>query len=59
MVVEITNCGPEAARKALLKADYHVKLAVLLVDGMKKTEALEALERYNGNLGKALKDAAT
>lgn len=57
MVMEITECTLDAARKALGEADYHTKLAVLLVSDIEKSEALELLERHNGNLGAALKGA--
>ena len=55
MVMDITDCNLEAAQEALAEADNHTKLAVLLVSGTKKSEALELLERHNGNLGAALK----
>lgn len=58
MVMEITDCALEAARAALKEADYNTKLAVLLVGGTQKQDALQLLERNNGNLRDALAQAA-
>lgn len=54
MVGEITGCSDEVARRALSESDNHVKLAVLLVDGLKKPEAVALLKLHNGNLRTAL-----
>ncbi len=54
MVMEITGCDLEKATLALEKSDYHTKLAVLIVQGQDKDEALSALKRHNGNLAAAL-----
>ncbi|VAW22275.1 N-acetylmuramic acid 6-phosphate etherase [hydrothermal vent metagenome] len=56
MVMEITDCDLATARKALNESDYHTKLAVLLVRGIKKQQALELLQRHEGNLAAALAD---
>lgn len=58
MVMEITDCSSEAARAALKEADYHTKLAVLLVGGTTKSKAQELLEQTNGNLREALVQSA-
>lgn len=57
MVTDITDCSLDAARKALAEADNHTKLAVLLVGGTAKPDALHLLEIHNGNLAAALKGA--
>lgn len=57
MVMEICDCSLEAAKTALQEAEYHTKLAILLVNKIEKSTALELLERHNGNLGAALKGA--
>ncbi len=54
MVMEITGCDLQKATFALEKSDYHTKLAVLIVQGQDKDEALSALKRHNGNLAAAL-----
>lgn len=54
MVMEITDCDIATATSALEKSDYHTKLAVLIVEGREKDEALSALKRHNGNLAAAL-----
>jgi len=54
MVMEITGCDLDSARKALNDSAYYTKLAVLLVEGGKKSAALELLRRHEGNLGAAL-----
>jgi len=54
MVMEITGCDLEAARKALNQSAYHTKLAVLLVHGFEKSLALELLRLHKGDLGAAL-----
>jgi len=50
MVMEITDCDLDAARKALNESAYYTKLAVLLIEGIKKSAALELLRRHEGNL---------
>lgn len=57
MVMDITDCSLDAAQKALGEADNHTKLAVLLVGGTAKPEALRLLEIHDGNLAAALKGA--
>ncbi len=59
MVRELTGCDAEAARRALREADYHTKLAVLLVGGMDKQKARDVLARHQGNLGAAIAAAQT
>ncbi len=54
MVMQITGCKLDAAREALNDSAYYTKLAVLLVHGIKKPQALELLRRHEGNLGVAL-----
>ncbi len=54
MVMQITGCDEDSATRALENSDYHTKLAVLLVQGMEKTQAQALLERHNGNLAAAL-----
>jgi N-acetylmuramic acid 6-phosphate etherase len=56
MVMQITDCSVESAKAALEEGDYHTKLAVLLVSGKEKQQALELLKRHNGNLTAALVD---
>jgi len=58
MVIEITGCDLETARKALNESAYYTKLAVLLVHGKEKSQALELLRRHEGNLEAALADRA-
>lgn len=54
MLVHLTGCAPEAARDALHRAEGHVKLAVLLVEGAGVEEARAALARSGGRLRDAL-----
>ena len=54
MVMQITDCDLPTAISALEQCDYHTKLAVLIVEGQDKNEALSALKRHQGNLAAAL-----
>lgn len=58
MVMEITDCSLNEAQSALQEAEYHTKLAVLIVSGIEKNRALELLGRANGNLRDALTQSA-
>jgi N-acetylmuramic acid 6-phosphate etherase len=53
-VQEITGCARETATDALVRADYAVPVATLLVDGVPSTEdARRLLDRANGSLRRA------
>ncbi|UJQ95544.1 N-acetylmuramic acid 6-phosphate etherase [Mariluticola halotolerans] len=58
MVMKITKCDLDTARTALATAENHIKLAVLLVNGVEKSAAQLLLAQHDGNLGAAL-DAVT
>lgn len=58
IVMDLTGCSEQAARKALGACGYHAKVAVLLVNGIAKPEAERLLERHGGDLGAALKSAS-
>ena len=55
MLVEITSCDPLKAHKTLLKTDYNIKLSIMLINNFSKKKALEALQKTEGNIEKALK----
>lgn len=57
MVMEITECSLDTAVQALEEADYHTKLAVMIVSDVAKGDALALLDQHKGNLGAALKAA--
>lgn len=57
MVMEITECSLDTAIQALEEADYHTKLAVMIVSDVAKEDALALLDQHKGNLGAALKAA--
>ena len=50
MLRELTGCSDERARAALTEADGKVKLAVLLVHGVRRDEAEALLLRHHGRL---------
>lgn len=54
MLMAITGCSNETARKALQDADKHIKLAVLIVQGAQKGHGQQLLLRHKGDLGSAL-----
>lgn len=56
MVIGITGCDTARAKMALERCDYRAKLAVLVVEGREKNQALNLLERHDGNLTAALAD---
>lgn len=53
MVMDLTGCGPDAARQALNACSYHTKTAILIVDGHSPAEAAALLDRFDGDLGAA------
>jgi len=55
MLVEITSCNPSRAHETLLKTDYNIKLSIMMINNFSKKKALEALEKTEGNIDKALK----
>ena len=55
MLVDITSCDPLKANKTLLKTDYNIKLSIMMINNFSKKKALEALEKTEGNIDKALK----
>ena len=55
MLVELTECKPAAARKAISESKGSLKLAVLTLGGMTIAEARKALAGAGGDLRKALK----
>lgn len=60
MLVQLTGCGLNGARDALIRAGGSVKLAVLLLYGCELENAVELLNRSSGRLQQAighLKDA--
>jgi N-acetylmuramic acid 6-phosphate etherase len=56
MLRELTDCSTAQAQAALANADGKVKLAVLLVHGLARTEAERLLADHNGNLRAALQE---
>jgi len=56
MLRELTDCSTVQAQAALANADGKVKLAVLLVHGLARTEAERLLADHNGNLRAALQE---
>lgn len=54
MVGEVANCGPDAARQALLKADNNIKKAILIAMGHSPEEGHALLAGSDGNLRIAL-----
>jgi len=54
MLQELTDCSTAQAQAALANADGKVKLAVLLVHGLGRTEAERLLAHHDGNLRAAL-----
>ena len=55
MLVEITSCNPSRAHETLLKTDYNIKLSKMLINNFSKQKALDALQKTEGNIEKALK----
>jgi len=55
ILVEITSCDPSKAHETLLKTDYNIKLSIMMINNFSKKKALEALEKTEGNIDKALK----
>ena len=56
MLQELTECSTAQAQAALATADGKVKLAVLLVHGLTRTEAERLLAHHGGNLRAALQE---
>jgi len=54
MLEEITGCRPDAATEALADAGGHVKLAVLLLNGLTVVTAKKLLAHHHGDLRAAL-----
>lgn len=57
MLRELTGCSSEQAQAALEQAGGKVKLAVLLLRGIRRGDAEGLLARHNGSLRAALRDA--
>jgi N-acetylmuramic acid 6-phosphate etherase len=55
ILAEITSCDPSKAYETLLKTDYNIKLSIMMINNFSKKKALEALEKTEGNIDKALK----
>ena len=55
MLVEITSCNTSRAHETLIKTDYNIKLSIMMINNFSKKKALEALEKTEGNIDKALK----
>lgn len=56
MLQELTGCSTAQAQAALTGADGKVKLAVLLINGLARTEAERLLAYHEGNLRAALRE---
>lgn len=54
MLISLTGCSEDAARKALAETSGNTKIAVLVVGGMTAPAARDLLERHGGNLHAAL-----
>jgi N-acetylmuramic acid 6-phosphate etherase len=54
MMRELTDCSAEQAQSALADADGKVKLAILLLRGLSRTDAESLLQRFGGKLSQAL-----
>ena len=50
-----TKIAESIAHKTLLKTDYNIKLSIMMINNFSKKKALEALEKSEGNIDKALK----
>lgn len=53
MLMQVADCGEEAALDALGKTGFHVKPAVLVVRGLSPEDAMAALDRNGGDLHRA------
>lgn len=58
MVMTITGASQETSEQALANAGDDVKLAALLVQGLDRKAAQALLDKHDGNLRSALKEAA-
>lgn len=55
MVMDITGCEEQAARKALNSCENHVKSAVLIVEGCPPPQVQALLDTHDGHLSRALR----
>ena len=50
MVAEITSCDLSKAREILVKANYNIKLAILMLNNFSKEDSIKLLNDSGGNL---------
>ena len=54
MVAEITSCDLPKAREILVKANYNIKLAILMLNNFSKEDSIKLLNDSGGNLHSVL-----
>ena len=54
MVAEITSCDLSKAREILVKANYNIKLAILMLNNFSKEDSIKLLNDSGGNLHSVL-----
>lgn len=54
MVAEITSCNLPKAREILVKANYNIKLAILMLNNFSKEDSIKLLNDSGGNLHSVL-----